>query len=374
MERKTMKKINYKRINEIVVNTQAELDAIPDDFEGKIYVKSDTVESDTVIIIRKKYLAPVIVSGNSYVVAKNNACVEAFGDSYVVADENAYVIARNNTCVIAKGYSHIKARENSIITARENSSVMAFDNSSVKAFGSSDITAYDISSVVAYDKSCVIAIGNSNVVATANSRIEAFGNASIEAWGYSSVSAKENVCVKAFEYSNIIACQNSIISASGNVQVIDKQKNGEIQISGNARIVRAPQNISGFLDFYNIKHTDTKAIFYKAVHRTDQKDVFKSSYDPNFEYIVGQTKTELCNGDASLSCTFGIHISYLEWALDFGLDWDDLAIIECETKISNILIPENTDGKVRTSEIKVLREVPLEQCGTYGKMLAKIKS
>ena len=43
-----MKKINYKKINEIVVNTQAELDVIPDDFEGKIYIKSSAI-----IVIRK---------------------------------------------------------------------------------------------------------------------------------------------------------------------------------------------------------------------------------------------------------------------------------------------------------------------------------
>lgn len=100
-----MKKINYKRINEIVVSTQEELDAIPDDFDGKIYIKSDTIT-----VIRKKYLAPVIVNGNSYVVAKENACVQAFDDSYVVAEENAYVVAIDNTRVVAKGCSHIKAK------------------------------------------------------------------------------------------------------------------------------------------------------------------------------------------------------------------------------------------------------------------------
>lgn len=361
-----MEKIDYRNLKEIKVSTQEELDTIPDDFKGKIYIKSSAI-----IVIRKKYLAPIIVSGNSYVVAKNNTCVEAFGDSYVVAEENAYVIARDDTRVVAKGYSHIKAKGASVITARECSDVLAFENSSVIALGNSHITAYDISSVVAYEKSCVIAVGNSSVVAKAGSRVEAFGIANVEAWDYSGVAARESACVKAFGYSNVIAYENSIISATGNVQVIDKQKDGEIQISGNARIIYRPKNINEFLDFYNIKHTDTKAIFYKAVHRTNQKDVFKSDYDPDFEYIIGQTKTEMCNADAGLNCASGIHISYLEWALDFGLEWRDLAIIECETEISDILIPENSNGKVRTSKIKVLREVPLEQCGIYGKILAK---
>lgn len=363
-----MKRIDYKRINEIVVSTQEELDAVPDDFEGRIYIKSNAI-----IIIRKKYFQRVMVSGNSYVIAKEKSTVEAFDDSYVQVEGDACVTARDNTRVIARENSYVKARGTSIVTAYDNSCVVASGNSSIKALRNSNIIAHDISSVVTYDKSCVVARENSNIIARGNSHVEAYENSYVEAWDNSSIEARENTCVKAFGYSNVIACQNSIISATGNVQVIDKQKNGEIQISGNARIVRVPQNINEFLNFYNIKHTNTKAIFYKAVHKTNRKDVFKSDYDPDFEYIVGQTKTEIYNTDTNLNCASGIHVSYLEWALDFGSGWDDLAIIECETKISDILIPENTDGKVRTSKIKVLREVPLEECGKYGKILANTK-
>ena len=48
-----------------------------------------------------------------------------------------------------------------------------------------------------------------------------------------------------------------------------------------------------------------------------------------------------------------------------------IGTIECEVKIDDIVMPTNTDGKVRTSKIKVIREVPLEECGVYGKILAK---
>lgn len=57
--------------------------------------------------------------------------------------------------------------------------------------------------------------------------------------------------------------------------------------------------------------------------------------------------------------------------MNFGEYWNNLAIIKVETKIKDIVLPQNTDGKVRTSEIKVLEEVPLEDCGVYGKILAK---
>ena len=116
-----------------------------------------------------------------------------------------------------------------------------------------------------------------------------------------------------------------------------------------------PKNINDFMNFYGIKHTKTKATFYKAVRKKD--DVYVSDYDKNFIYTVGKTVslTEI-NTDDECDC---------------GASWNDLAILECETKISDIVMPRNTNGKVRTSKLKVIREIPLEECGTYGKILAK---
>ena len=131
-----------------------------------------------------------------------------------------------------------------------------------------------------------------------------------------------------------------------------------------------PKNIHEFMDFYGIKHTKTKATFYKAVRKSEDGKLI-SDYDENFEYIVGKTKTEICNTNPDYECSFGIHISHLDWALKFGCDWRNLAIIECEVKITDIVMPKNTDGKVRTSKVKVIREVPLDECGVYGKILAR---
>lgn len=67
----------------------------------------------------------------------------------------------------------------------------------------------------------------------------------------------------------------------------------------------------------------------------------------------------------------GIHISTQNFALLFGRNWEDFAIIEVEAKIEDIILPKNSEGKVRTRKVKVLREVPLEECGVFGKILAK---
>ena len=196
-----------------------------------------------------------------------------------------------------------------------------------------------------------------SVVARGNSSVEAWGNSSVEAWGNSSV----------------VAWGNSSVEACGNSQIVDCLGKGKINISGNARIVYNPKNVHDFMEFYGIKHTKKKAIFYKAVKKSDD-GVYHSDYDNDFTYTIGQKKCVAnIDTDVNNDCGVGIHISPLNWALNFGCSWNNLAIIEVETNIDDIICPLNTTGKVRTSAVTVIREVPLEECGLYGKILAKRK-
>ena len=143
---------------------------------------------------------------------------------------------------------------------------------------------------------------------------------------------------------------------------------GRIKISGNARIVHNPKNVHEYMDFYGLPHTKKYGTFYKAVRKVDGKYI--SDYDCNFEYEVGKTaKSEYLDTDVSKLCGKDIHVAYLQWVLDFGKNWDDLAILEVKAKLDNVIVPLNA-GKVRVDEVKVIREVPLEECGLYGKILA----
>lgn len=171
-----------------------------------------------------------------------------------------------------------------------------------------------------------------------------------------------------YRYS-VEAWENSSVVAQGNSQILDKQTTGKIKILGNSRKVYMPKTINEFMDFYGIRHTKTKAIFYKAVRKSN--GTYYSDYKSSFVYEIGKFKQEECDKNIKDNCSYGIHISHRDWALNFGCDWYNLAILEVETKISDIVMPQSTDGKVRTSKVKVLREVPLEECGTYGKILAK---
>ena len=94
-------------------------------------------------------------------------------------------------------------------------------------------------------------------------------------------------------------------------------------------------------------------------------------YSVNGGFKSAKEKTENVDTDINEECGTGIHISHLNWALEFGKVWDDLAILELKTEIKDIVMPINTNGKVRTSKVKVIREIPLEECGVFGKILVK---
>ena len=158
--------------------------------------------------------------------------------------------------------------------------------------------------------------------------------------------------------------------AWGNVQVVDYLQGATITLNGNARTVYMPKDIEDFMNFYEIKHDKTTAVFFKAVHKRGGKYI--SDHDSAFRYMLGQkAKSNGFDDDPDYCCARGIHISHMNWALEFGSDWADLAILELRVKIKDIILPNNSDGKVRVPEAEVIREVPLKECGLYGKHLLK---
>ena len=224
--------------------------------------------------------------------------------------------------------------------------------------------------VVAGGNSTVVARGNSTVVAWENSSVVAWENSSVVARENSSVEARENSSVVARENSSVVAWENSSVVAKGNVQVVDRLTSGAIWLSSNARKVCMPKTTEEYLNFYDIETDGKTAILYKAVHK--QGSEYVSNYDITFKYIIGGLITEPnCNTDVYENCGKGIHVSHLNWALDYGRVWSDLAILEFEVQIKDIIMPLNSNGKVRVPKAKVIREVPLSECGLYGKILER---
>ena len=292
-------------MKEIVCTTQAELDAVPVDFDGRVVVKFGTPYNRAVINRRFKYA----------VMALENSSVVAWGNSSVVALENSSVVARENSSVEAWGNSSVEALENSSVMALENSSVVAWGNSSV------------------------VARGNSSVVALENSSVEALENSSVEAWG--------------------------------NAQIVDVARKGNVRISGNARVVHNPLDIDEYIDFYGLESTESTVRLFKAVHFTGEK--YYSDADYGFIYTIGGVAVPTSGFDDNVhkTCGAGINLAHKAWALNYGYTWDNLAILELECEKADVLVPLMSNGKVRARKAKVIREVPLEECGLLGKMLAK---
>ena len=209
-----------------------------------------------------------------------------------------------------------------------------------------------------------------SVEARDNSSVEAWGNSSVEAWDNSSVVAWDNSFVEARDNSSVVAWDNSSVEAWGNSQVVDAHRRGNIKVSGNARIVYNPDNITDWASANGITITDGKIRLYKAVHKRDGKYV--ADWDNDFTNTIGAvTEANGFTTDPAEDCGQGIHMATLGWSAAYGREWGDIALLELEANADEIVVPLYGTGKVRAPKALVIREVPLEEAGIMGKILAK---
>ena len=207
-----------------------------------------------------------------------------------------------------------------------------------------------------------MAWGHSSVVAWENSSVEARDNSSVE--------ARDNSSVVAWDNSSVVAWDNSSVVAWGNSQVVDAHRRGNIKVSGNARIVYNPDNITDWASANGITITDGKIRLYKAVHKRDGKYV--ADRDNDFIYTIGAVAE--ANGftaNPAEDCGQGIHMATLGWSAGYGRGWGDIALLELEADADEIVVPLYETGKVRAPKALVIREVPLEEAGIMGKILAE---
>ena len=209
-----------------------------------------------------------------------------------------------------------------------------------------------------------------SVEARENSSVEAWENSSVVAWGNSSVVARENSSVVAWGNSSVVARGNSSVVAWGNSQIVDAERRGNVKTSGNARIVYNPDNITDWAEGNDIPIVDGKIKLCKAVHKRGTEYV--SDFDEAFFYEIGEMAVASgLTADPKDPCGEGIHMATASWACAYAQNWDDIALLELEADAAEIVVPLYETGKVRAPKAKVLREVPLEEAGLLGKMIAK---
>jgi len=157
-----------------------------------------------------------------------------------------------------------------------------------------------------------------------------------------------------YSAKKIIAKGMNLIRQIG-TEKIDMDLGKDVTFVQIKKTIKEDTTFTMFSKLYPVDTNGKKAILYKAVHKINDKYI--ADYDETTEYIIGETKEIECDTSIEESCSKGIHLSHLNWARLFGKNWEDLAILECETNIKDIIVSKDCDGKVRTSKVKILREL-----------------
>ena len=175
---------------------------------------------------------------------------------------------------------------------------------------------------------------------------------------------------RSWENASVVARGNASVELNGYAQARICSESVKYKTEGKSRIILPLENIDDYINYFGVKDVGDSVIMYKAVHKCG--DTYFANRRPDFIYKIGETATEKgIDRNVYHDCGAGLHVSTLDWALRFGDTFENLAIIECEVPKDQIVVYKFSDGKIRTSELKVLREVPLNECGVYGKILAR---
>lgn len=110
--------------------------------------------------------------------------------------------------------------------------------------------------------------------------------------------------------------------------------------------------------------TNTTRTYYKAVKKTEDGR-YISAWDNSTEYRIGEiTESKLCDNPDRVAVQ-GIHFASLEFVKKYGDAWENVAILELEVNIHDMVIPDAKD-QLRASKVKVIREVPMSELGEWG--------
>lgn len=155
--------MKMKNIKEefITVRSQAEIDMLPDDYEGVVEVAFGTEDAPATLynhprttwVIRKGFAQSF---GLSKVAAKGTACVNAFGKSTVWACDNAFIQACDTSVALLSGYARAYAFHNACIKAEGRSSAFLYGYSYGQAEGHATVVFCENSSGKVYDAATAV--------------------------------------------------------------------------------------------------------------------------------------------------------------------------------------------------------------------------
>ena len=179
------------------------------------------------------------------------------------------------------------------------------------------------------------------------------GSAQIIMWG--------NSVVQDMWGEAMVSCygKNKIISHGNNIirTIASNKKNLILKLSKFSHLIVIPDFKPDFTTYkkhFPVEIKGKDVILYKAVHKKDGKYLSDRN---SLEYKIGETLEHKNDPSKEQSCSYGIHVAFKKWAISYGKEWKDFALLECAVPIKDIVVSKDCDGKVRTSTVKVLREV-----------------
>jgi hypothetical protein len=376
-------------MNKIIVNTQEELNNISLDYSGEIFIIGGDMNEP--ILLDKLYVnADVILSHNAVIIMRDSSQVKEMRDSSQVKemrDSSQVKEMRGSSQVNYMGGSS----QVNYIGGSSQVNYMGGSSQVKEMWGSSQVNYMGGSSQVNY-------MGGSSQVKEmrGSSQVNYMGDSSQvkEMWGSSQVnymggSSQVNYMGGSSQVKEMRG-SSQVNYMGGSSQVNKFRSNGIINCFGynyifisneienisnvilndTSQIIRYDTfNTNPTIDFYlkNYKITkknDNILLFYKAVHKECDEQYF-SDYLKDFKYHIGEIIDGECSSNLDNSCDIGLHVSELFFAVKFGLNWKDLAIIEVEVDINSIVVPKECDGKVRTNKLKVVRELDKSEYQQY---------
>lgn len=214
------------------------------------------------------------------------------------------------------------------------------------AFGNSTVSGNAVmkDNSIAFDNSTVSgnAVMKNNSRALDNSTIS--GNAVMK--DYSCADGNSTVSGNAVMKDNSCADGNSIISGNALLQAFQHIQYGTVTTD----LLGTKDLIGTLYAELGVKPKNNKIVLYKSVWRTDDESVFKSNYDRNFLYKIGETVVaKYVDEDIFKSCTRGLHFTSLE----FINRHKGNIILECEVEVNDIITILNS--QVRARKCRVIR-------------------
>lgn len=159
-----------------------------------------------------------------------------------------------------------------------------------------------------------------------------------------------------YDYFSTILCNSPSYDYTKIFLHYSEIRNAQSYVNLNNNICNSPK-----------EYLSPNRIYYKCVFK-NSKGIYRSLYNPSFTYKIGETVLpDAYNNDPTEMCGAGIHIASAEWALDHYYSDSTTVLLEVEVpEDAEIVVPYRTDGKLRASKVKVLREVPVEELGAVG--------